>query len=78
MTLLLLLFEKAINFANNLQNNFMYYREETSGLAGRFSKSSSERERILHKRKEQMVQQARKKYIDRQKRVPFHPECTES
>ncbi|XP_025831696.1 E3 ubiquitin-protein ligase AMFR isoform X2 [Agrilus planipennis] len=41
--------------------------EEFSGLGSRFSKSSSEREYMLHKRKEQMLRVARKKYMEKQK-----------
>lgn len=40
--------------------------EEPSNLGGRFSKSPTERERILHLRKEQLVQAARRRYLDRQ------------
>lgn len=40
--------------------------EEPSNLGGRFSKSPSERERILHLRKEQLLQAARRRYLDKQ------------
>lgn len=43
------------------------FRREEVNLGGRFSKSSSERERILYRRKETMIQKARKRYIERQK-----------
>lgn len=36
-------------------------------LGSRFSKSSSEREKILHRRKENLIQNARKRYIEKQK-----------
>ncbi|XP_043276997.1 E3 ubiquitin-protein ligase AMFR-like [Venturia canescens] len=39
--------------------------EEPSTLGGRFSKSSSERERILQRRKEHMLLAARRKYVER-------------
>lgn len=45
---------------------FLKFSEELN-LGGRFSKSSSERERILHRRKETLIQNARKKYIEKQK-----------
>ncbi|XP_044264792.1 E3 ubiquitin-protein ligase AMFR-like [Tribolium madens] len=41
--------------------------EDTSSLGSRFSKSSSEREKILHRRKENLIQSARKRYIEKQK-----------
>ncbi|CAG9854032.1 unnamed protein product [Phyllotreta striolata] len=41
--------------------------EDTAALGSRFSKSSTEREKILHKRKEHMIKQARKRYIEKQK-----------
>ncbi|XP_074037010.1 E3 ubiquitin-protein ligase AMFR isoform X2 [Leptinotarsa decemlineata] len=41
--------------------------EDSVSLGSRFSKSSSEREKILHKRKENMIQQARRRYIEKQK-----------
>lgn len=41
--------------------------EDSIPLGSRFSKSSIEREKILHKRKEHMIQQARKRYIEKQK-----------
>ncbi|XP_071054003.1 E3 ubiquitin-protein ligase AMFR-like [Onthophagus taurus] len=41
--------------------------EDSASLAGRFSKSPEERERILNKRKEQMRQLARKRYIEKQR-----------
>lgn len=40
--------------------------EEPTNLGGRFSKSPSERERILHLRKEQLLQAARRRYLDKQ------------
>lgn len=40
--------------------------EEPTNLGGRFSKSPSERERILHRRKEQLLQVARRRYLDKQ------------
>lgn len=40
--------------------------EEPTNLGGRFSKSPSERERILHRRKEQLLQMARRRYLDKQ------------
>lgn len=39
--------------------------EEPSTLGGRFSKSSTERERILQRRKEHMLLTARRKYVER-------------
>lgn len=39
--------------------------EETVNLSGKFSKSSTERERILHKRKEQLILSARQKYLEK-------------
>lgn len=42
------------------------FREEVI-LGGRFSKSSSERERILQRRKDSLIQNARKRYIEKQK-----------
>lgn len=36
-------------------------------LGSRFSKSSSEREKILHRRKENMIQMARRRYIEKKK-----------
>lgn len=59
-------------------NNSCNFREETSSFAGRFSKSPSERERMLHKRKEHMVQLARKRYIEKRKTATFHQEKAES
>ncbi|CAH1977669.1 unnamed protein product [Acanthoscelides obtectus] len=41
--------------------------EDTVTLGSRFSKSSAEREKILHKRKEHLIQMARKRYIEKQK-----------
>ncbi|KAJ8962765.1 hypothetical protein NQ318_001164 [Aromia moschata] len=41
--------------------------EDTVMLGSRFSKSSSEREKILHRRKENMIQMARRRYIEKQK-----------
>ncbi|XP_063919658.1 E3 ubiquitin-protein ligase AMFR-like [Zophobas morio] len=41
--------------------------EDASSLGSRFSKSSSEREKILHRRKENLLQTARKKYIEKQR-----------
>ncbi|KAJ8949499.1 hypothetical protein NQ314_008190 [Rhamnusium bicolor] len=41
--------------------------EDTITLGSRFSKSSSEREKILHRRKENMIQLARRRYIEKQK-----------
>lgn len=41
--------------------------EEVNGAGSRFSKSSTERERILQRRKEVLLQMARKKYIEREK-----------
>lgn len=41
--------------------------EDTLTLGSRFSKSSSEREKILHRRKENLIQNARKRYIEKQK-----------
>ncbi|XP_017785203.1 PREDICTED: E3 ubiquitin-protein ligase AMFR-like [Nicrophorus vespilloides] len=40
--------------------------ETEDNVAGRFSKSPEERERILHKRMEHLIQTARKRYIDKQ------------
>ncbi|XP_031341179.1 E3 ubiquitin-protein ligase AMFR-like isoform X2 [Photinus pyralis] len=39
-------------------------------VGSRFSKSSSEREHILHKRKEKLIQSARKRYVDKQRATP--------
>lgn len=39
--------------------------DEPINLGGRFSKSSSERERILHLRKEKLLHAARRKYLER-------------
>lgn len=44
-----------------------FFSEDTSNLGSRFSKSSSEREKILYRRKEHMIQGARKRYIEKQK-----------
>ncbi|GJQ76760.1 hypothetical protein Trydic_g15602 [Trypoxylus dichotomus] len=52
--------------------------DESSNFAGRFSKSSTERERMLHKRKEHMIQLARKKYIEKQKTAVLQQEMAES
>jgi autocrine motility factor receptor len=41
--------------------------EDASNLGSRFSKSSSEREKILHRRKENLIQSARKRYIEKQR-----------
>lgn len=41
--------------------------EDNLSLGSRFSKSSSEREKILHLRKEKLIQSARKRYIEKQK-----------
>ncbi|KAG5894686.1 hypothetical protein JTB14_034734 [Gonioctena quinquepunctata] len=41
--------------------------EDTASLGSRFSKSSSEREKILHRRKENMIQLARRRYIEKQR-----------
>ncbi|CAH1164366.1 unnamed protein product [Phaedon cochleariae] len=41
--------------------------EDTASLGSRFSKSSSEREKILQKRKEHLVHQARRRYIEKQR-----------
>lgn len=46
---------------------FVNNSEDISTLGSRFSKSPSERERILYKRKEQLIQTQRKRYIERQK-----------
>lgn len=46
---------------------FFNFREESINLGGRFSKSSAEREKILHKRKENLIQSARKRYIEKKK-----------
>lgn len=47
--------------------NYLIYSEDNVSLGSRFSKSSAEREKILHKRKENMIQMARKRYIEKQK-----------
>lgn len=47
--------------------------EDTMTLGSRFSKSSSEREKILHRRKENMIQMARRRYIEKQKAAAVAP-----
>ncbi|KAH0539644.1 E3 ubiquitin-protein ligase AMFR-like isoform X1 [Cotesia glomerata] len=42
--------------------------EEPSTVGGRFSKCSSERERILHRRKEHMLLTARRKYLEKHRK----------
>ncbi|KAK0074588.1 hypothetical protein PV325_008111, partial [Microctonus aethiopoides] len=42
--------------------------EEPSTLGGRFSKCSTERERILQRRKEHMLLTARRKYVERHRK----------
>lgn len=51
----------------DLIKNSFYFSEDSVTLGSRFSKSSSEREKILHKRKENMIQMARKRYIEKRK-----------
>ncbi|KAK9892009.1 hypothetical protein WA026_018198 [Henosepilachna vigintioctopunctata] len=47
--------------------------DDNLNLGSRFSKSSSEREKILHRRKENMIHNARKRYIEKQKAaIAFH------
>lgn len=41
--------------------------EDGIAVGSRFSKSPSEREQILHKRKEKLIQTARKRYVDKQR-----------
>ncbi|XP_063981149.1 E3 ubiquitin-protein ligase AMFR-like [Diachasmimorpha longicaudata] len=43
--------------------------EESSTIGGRFSKCSTERERILQRRKEHMLMTARRKYVEKQRKV---------
>ncbi|KAJ8926117.1 hypothetical protein NQ315_009974 [Exocentrus adspersus] len=52
--------------------------EDTMTLGSRFSKSSSEREKILHRRKENMIQMARRRYIERQKAAAARSELQSS
>ena len=47
--------------------NFGSSVEASVNLGGRFSKSSSERERILQLRKEQLLLTARRRYMERHK-----------
>ncbi|KAF5300885.1 hypothetical protein FQR65_LT09048 [Abscondita terminalis] len=43
--------------------------EDAVAIGSRFSKSPTEREQILYKRKERLIQTARKRYVEKQKRV---------
>ena len=42
--------------------------DDAVAIGSRFSKSPSEREQILHKRKERLIQTARKKYVEKQRK----------
>ncbi|XP_034944074.1 E3 ubiquitin-protein ligase AMFR-like [Chelonus insularis] len=52
--------------------------EEPSTLGGRFSKCSTERERILQRRKEHMLLTARRKYIERHRKSEVETSSHES
>lgn len=47
--------------------------EDTVSLGSRFSKSPTERERILYKRKELLIHEARKRYLERQRNLHESP-----
>lgn len=52
--------------------------EDTVSLGSRFSKSPTERERILYKRKEMLIHEARKRYLEKQKNTYDSPEQQQS